>query len=108
MRRFDLVDDVHEGARMVEHPEGDFVLYSEIDTDAQKMVKQSELRFVSIQCVPVSNTAETQCNVFMYGLDKVGQVWHKRDVDQEWSIVSMSIEQIDLGGVLGFLESGER
>jgi hypothetical protein len=30
MRRFDLMDDVHEGARMVEHPEGAFVLYSDI------------------------------------------------------------------------------
>lgn len=36
MRRFDLVDDIHEGARMVEHPEGEFVLYSDVASSNTK------------------------------------------------------------------------
>ena len=42
------------------------------------------LTFVQIQCCPVPNVVTTQCNVFMYGLTKSGEVWFKRDSDSEW------------------------
>ena len=43
-----------------------------------------KLNFVQIQCVSVPNTASTQCNVMMYGLDNNGKVWVKRDCDTSW------------------------
>lgn len=43
-----------------------------------------ELTFIQIQCVPVPETAQTQCNVYMFGLDSKGKVWFKRDRDKLW------------------------
>ena len=44
-----------------------------------------ELRFKQIQCVPVPNTSQTQCNVYMYGLTESGELWFKRDTDSKWT-----------------------
>ena len=53
------------------------------------IVKNDELRFVQIECVPVPNTVHTQCHVFMYGLTNDGKLWFKRDVDEKWSKESL-------------------
>lgn len=44
-----------------------------------------ELRFKQIQCVPVPNTPSTQCNVYMYGLTDDGELWFKRDTEEQWT-----------------------
>ena len=54
-----------------------------------------DLKLVSIQCVPVPNTPVTQCNVYMYGLDSEGYVWHKRDSDMNWTRESMKCVMVD-------------
>ena len=51
---------------------------------------ETELRFKQIQCVPVPNTPQTQCNVLMYGLTEAGEVWFKRGNDGQWFKESMA------------------
>jgi len=51
-----------------------------------------ELQFIQIQCVPVPNTINTQCNVFMFGLTSDGKVWFKRENDLDWSPETMTFK----------------
>lgn len=53
-----------------------------------------ELKFVSIQCVSVPNTINTQCYVYMYGLDAEGKLWFKRDNDNTWTREPMKFEKL--------------
>ena len=56
-------------------------------------MRRKKLKFVQIQCVPVPNTSLTQCNVYMYGLTSQGEIWHKRDTDDEWRKESMQTHE---------------
>jgi hypothetical protein len=55
-----------------------------------------ELRFKQIQCVPVPNTSQTQCNVMLYGLDEQCRLWCSTDMDPAWRPVSTAIPGNDL------------